>query len=126
MNVMCPYCGKSAKLVGGDTIYPHRPDLYEKKFWLCRPCNAYVGCHKPNNGYGDGTRPLGRLANAELRDAKRSAHAHFDPIWEKGGMARAQAYKWLASSLGIEPKNCHIGMFDVETCKKVVDLCKAR
>lgn len=41
-------------------------------------------------------------------------------------MARAQAYKWLASSLGIEPKNCHIGMFDVETCKKVVALCKAR
>ncbi len=126
MEVTCPYCGDQAKLVTGAVIYPHRPDLNEKKFWQCAPCGAYVGCHKPNNGHGDGTRPLGRLANAELRAAKIAAHACFDPIWVMGEMARAQAYKWLASGLGIETKNCHIGMFDVETCKKVVTLCKGR
>lgn len=126
MEVTCPYCGDQAKLVTGAVIYSHRPDLHEKKFWQCAPCGAYVGCHKPNKGHGDGTRPLGRLANAELRAAKISAHACFDPIWVMGEMARAQAYKWLASGLGIETKNCHIGMFDVEMCKKVVALCKGR
>lgn len=77
MTVICSYCNKPAELVTGKEIYPHRPDLYPKKFWRCRPCTAYVGCHKPNAGYGDGTRPLGRLANAELRAAKSAAHAAF-------------------------------------------------
>lgn len=45
-ELTCPYCGKPAQLVGGDVIYPHREDLHEKKFWLCTPCNAYVGCHR--------------------------------------------------------------------------------
>ena len=73
-TVTCPYCNNPAVLVGGDVIYPHRPDLYEKKFWQCDPCDAYVGCHRPGVGYGDGTRPLGRLANAELREAKKNVH----------------------------------------------------
>ena len=39
----CPYCGKDAALVTGDKIYPHRPDLYDRNFWLCTACDAYVG-----------------------------------------------------------------------------------
>lgn len=122
--VTCAYCNKPAELVGGEEIYPHRPDLYQKKFWRCRPCKAYVGCHKPNVGYGDGTRPLGRLANAELRAAKSAAHAAFDPIWQNGIARRGSAYAWLANKLGIQPKQCHIGEFDVEQCKRVVQIVK--
>lgn len=122
--VTCAYCNKPAELVGGEEIYPHRPDLYQKKFWRCRPCKAYVGCHKPNVGYGDGTRPLGRLANAELRAAKSAAHAAFDPVWQNGFVRRGSAYAWLADKLGIQPKQCHIGEFDVEQCKRVVQIVK--
>src|SRR5436309_3529676 len=39
----CPYCGHFARLVGGDVIYPHRPDLSELWFWQCAPCDAHVG-----------------------------------------------------------------------------------
>ena len=32
----CIECGKAeCSLVGGNAIYPHRRDLYEKNFWLC-------------------------------------------------------------------------------------------
>ncbi len=124
MTVICSYCNKPAELVTGKEIYPHRPDLYPKKFWRCRPCTAYVGCHKPNAGYGDGTRPLGRLANAELRAAKSAAHAAFDPVWQEGIVRRGSAYAWLADKLGIPPKECHIGEFDVEQCKRVVQIIK--
>lgn len=123
-NVICPYCNAAAKLVNGSVIYPHRRDLYEKQFWQCKPCDAYVGCHKPNVGYGNGSRPLGRLANAELRKAKSMAHAFFDPIWKDGLKKRGSAYAWLAEKLGIDSKDCHIGMFDVEQCKRVVAACK--
>jgi hypothetical protein len=91
---------------------------------------AWVGCHPGT------TRPLGRLADAALRRAKIHAHDAFDRIWrtlharrqaaEPGytlGRARASRYRRLAELLGIPPQACHIGMFDVETCRRVIELC---
>lgn len=125
-EIICPYCQRGAELVGGDVIYPSRPDLSHKKFWLCTPCNAYVGCHEQ----GDGTRPLGRLADAELRAAKQEAHRVFDPLWRSPANQRAgqrkRAYTWLAEQLGISRKRCHIGKFDVETCTRATAICRER
>ncbi len=116
-KVICHYCGNETELVTGDVIYPHRNDLKNKKFYLCRPCSAYVGCH-PNTD-----KPLGIVANAELRKAKSKAHAVFDPIWRNRKlMKRSEAYKWLAESLAIDRSECHIGMFNLDMCKRVVDL----
>lgn len=115
-KVICPYCDRPAKLVGGKEIYPSRFDLYKRKFWLCVFCNAYVGTHK------GGTKPYGRLANKQLRAIRKDAHNIFDKIWKSDKMKRLQAYGWLANSLGIKVKNCHIGDFDIETCEKVIKL----
>ena len=128
----CPYCGQQAKLVHGDVIYPHRGDLHSLLFWQCAPCDAYVGCHKNGATFlvnkrqvrSDGTIPLGRLANAELRKAKSAAHAAFDPLWRSGQMTRRGAYAWLAGAIGISADDCHIGMMDVDGCKAVVDVVK--
>lgn len=116
---ICPYCNKPSILVGGLAIYPHRKDLAQKKFYQCKPCDAYVGCHQ------DTDNPLGRLANAELRAAKMKAHAAFDPNWQSRKMARVHAYRLLANNLRIPVDDCHIGLFDVQTCNKVVDICTA-
>lgn len=116
----CPYCHGEVMLTNGQEIYPHRPDLHQKPFWICRASQAWVGCHP-------GTfKPLGRLANAELRRAKSAAHAAFDPLWKTGTMRRDEAYAWLCHGLGIPRREVHIGMFDVETCRQVVALCAAR
>ncbi len=117
-NMKCDYCKNEANLVNGDAIYPHRKDLYNLKFWLCKPCGAYVGCHKNSKN----NAPLGRLANAELRKAKSDAHAKFDPVWKSGRKTRSSAYLWLANELGIKFSECHIGMFDLAMCKKVIGL----
>lgn len=114
----CAYCGNDARLVTGDHIYPHRPDLYHKHFYECIPCDAYVGCHPGT------TNPLGRLANAELRKAKSAAHAAFDPIWKSGRMRRGSAYAWLCDKLQIPKDECHIGMMDVGMCRRVVEICE--
>ena len=120
MDVICDYCQTTAALVGGDVIYSHRPDLYQKKFWLCAPCDAYVGTHKNSPTH----EPLGRLANKELRMWKGNAHTVFDPMWLEKKMKRTEAYVWLADALGIHPKDCHIGMFDVAMCKRVIEVVK--
>ena len=107
-------------------IYPHRPDLAHKKFWACirfPNCDAYVGCHRTTN------KPLGRLANKELRVAKSAAHAAFDPIWQQNTEdrnRRRHGYLWLAKELEIEYALCHIGMMDVETCRQVVKICQTK
>lgn len=118
----CSYCGEDAKLVGGAAIYPHRPDLFGLKFWQCEPCGAYVGCHKAGVGYGNGTRPLGRLANAELRAAKSKAHAVIDPYWREGRLRRTEVYARLATLMGMPPGKTHIGEFDLFQCNKAIQL----
>lgn len=125
--IICDYCGQPSELVSGAIFYPHRPDLADLQIYRCLPCNASVGCHKGT------TRPLGRLANAELKRAKIAAHAVFDPLWkekkERDGLskkkARSTGYKWLAAQLGIQDiaKDCHIGLFDIEQCRRVVEIC---
>jgi hypothetical protein len=117
MVFLCAYCGQKPELVSGKVIYPHRPDLYAKKFWNCEPCGAYVGCHPGTEN------PLGRLANAELRAAKQQAHAAFDPLWKDKKMKRKDAYYWLSKELGIPYGDAHIGHFDVELCKRTVEVC---
>jgi hypothetical protein len=134
----CPYCQGPAELVTGEYIYPHREDLYDLQFWSCEPCDAYVGCHKAGawtydavgrKVFSDGTLPLGRLANEELRAAKKRAHAQFDPLWNEQPRryeARLAAYAWLAKALDIPVSDCHIGEFDVDMCARVVQVCQAR
>lgn len=117
----CDYCNNEAQLVNGDVIYPHRPDLHGSKFYYCVDDQAWVGCHRGT------TKPLGRLANAELRQAKQDAHAAFDVLWRAtipaGTYSRDSAYQWLADQLGIPRADCHIGLFDIDRCRLVVALC---
>lgn len=41
-------------------------------------------------------------------------------------MSRRAAYSWLAKQLGIEEKDCHIGMFNLEQCAAVVRAVELR
>ena len=114
----CNYCDKPAERVTGNAIYPHRPDLFGKTFYRCKPCDAYVGCHPGT------TEPLGLLANHETRKWRQKAHAAFDPIWKTGRMNRKDAYRALSEALGICEDNCHIGRFEPEMCKRVLEAAK--
>lgn len=103
MAPLCIECGNAASLVGGERIYPHRPDLFSKKFYLC-DCGAYCGCHPGS------MKPLGFPCGPATRRARSAAHEAFDPIWRDQMMSRSDAYKWLAETTGIDPEKCHIGM----------------
>lgn len=121
-RVTCNHCGQPAGLYRADVVYPGRDDLADRHCWVCWPCNAWVGCHQR----GDGTAPLGLLADQVTRDARRAAHAAFDPIWQQGEMGRQEAYGWLSHATGIPPEKCHIGWMDQQQCQRVVDVVAAR
>ena len=123
---ICPYCNKPSRLVNGLLLYGRR-DLEKKFFYECAPCRAHVGCHPGSKN------PLGRLADKALRDAKQETHAAFDPLWLRAcaeGLSRKKArdaaYKWLTLALGIAREDCHIGMFDLELCRRATALCRTR
>lgn len=88
--------------------------------YLCPRCGAYVGVHKGSD------KPLGRLANSELRNWKKAAHAAFDPLWKYGPYRgrRNEAYRWLSEKMGTPIESTHIGMFDVDQCRKVVRIMR--
>lgn len=117
-RVKCPYCGGKTALVTGEVIYPYRPDLHGKHYWLCQPCNAWVGCHP------DSTRPMGVPADAKTRQARMRAHEAFDPIWRTGRMTRRKAYDWLAAQMGLPVKATHISWFDQALCQQVLAICQ--
>lgn len=114
-RVVCPYCGSEARLIDSVFIYGRSYG----KIWLCGrypECDAYVGVHKNSRAHV----PLGRMANAELREWKKRAHSAFDRFW-RGKMSRSSGYRELARRLEMPHSAAHIGMFDVKECKAVVE-----
>lgn len=111
----CPHCAGAIGLVSNAAIYGR--EFGEWPFaYLCASadCGAYVGLHPFT------ALPLGTLATAPMREARKRAKAAFNPLWQSGRMRRAEAYQWLADELGIEASRCHIGMFDVAQCEATV------
>lgn len=110
---ICPYCGLESKLIDSQDLYGTDYGM----MWMCKPCDAYVGCHKYTEV------ALGRLANKGLREFKKKAHECFDKIWRSKIMKRTEAYMWLSEQIGTPPEYTHMGMFGEDTCKLVIAIC---
>jgi len=111
---ICPYCKQKPEYIDSIAIYGTSYGMV----YYCKKCDAYCGVHKGTD------ISLGRLANKELREWKRKAHDAFDPLYKSNYMTRHEAYSWLSQKLNLPRDYTHIGMFGVDTCKKVVELCK--
>lgn len=117
----CPYCNQRTKYVDSSVVYGKSYGM----IYYCAQCQAWVGVHKGTN------KALGRLANKKLRKYKCMSHYYFDGLWKKKVKqgckkhdARRMAYKWLSEQMGIPASETHIGMFDVDQCKQVIEICK--
>ena len=99
IGIYCCACEGIVKpsLVDGKRIYPDQANLHDKKFWLCRKCDNYIGCYV---GRGRGTRPLGCLGTPEIRDKRKLIHQKTDPIWKNGKMDRKELYELIGNKLG--------------------------
>lgn len=108
--MVCPYCKKEAKWCENKEVYGKN---YGKSYmcYYCKPCDAYVGCHKNT------MKPLGTMANRELREWRKKAHAAIDPWWKNGTMTRQGVYTALKNYFG---KEIHIGECNIDMCKTIV------
>jgi ssDNA-binding Zn-finger/Zn-ribbon topoisomerase 1 len=130
MKLNCNNCGAIANLESSKKVYGGRD---YGLLYICSnypTCDSYIGIHRGT------TKPLGSLANADTRYWRMRAHNIFDMFWREKSIKksirtnkyekpRSVAYEWLAKKLKIKYQHCHIGMFDIETCKKVVEVCQS-
>ena len=65
------------------------------------------------------TKPLGTMANKELREYRMKVHAKIDPLWKNGEIGRGQLYSKISKILGY---TYHTGESDIETCKKILEM----
>lgn len=113
----CPYCKRPTQRQTGRFVFPKRPDLAHRLFFVCSTCDARVGCHEHTG------RPFGTPANVELRRLRKRCHDTFDPLWKRAAlhlhrMARTGAYMWLAAELGV--KRLHFGEIDEVLARRVL------
>lgn len=102
----CPFCNS-------DVVFTSNKELYGKEYgngkcYLCRNCKASVGTHNGTK------RPLGVMANKEMKVLKKACHDLFDYVWKSGKLSRGRAYSILANQLDIPQKDCHFGHFQTD------------
>lgn len=86
----------------------------------CKDCGAAVSCHPQTD------IPMGCMATQATRQARGRAHKCFDKLWKEGLISRDKAYADLASFLMVNINNCHMSMFNEETCHDVINFSKQR
>jgi len=120
MNGMkCLYCGSDVVLADSKVIY----GKHFGKVYMCSKypkCDSFVGAHTGTD------KPLGTLANAELRELRKICHSLFDGWWKANKKTRKDAYAILRHTFNIPEQKCHIAMFDVKQCKKLISLFNDR
>jgi hypothetical protein len=80
--------------------------------------------HVPPEAYLD-RKALKAAPGSPLARARIDAHGAFDPLRQSGAMSRRSAYDWLAIQLHLPVSACHMVLFDVAMCQRVVAVCAA-
>jgi hypothetical protein len=107
----CIYCEAPVAYINNQAIYG-KSYGYWPYAYSCTKCDSYVGVH-PNT-----TIPLGTLANAKTRAARKKAKEPFLTWIRNKGISRNDAYKMLSEKMGIPHNECHFAWFTVELCEK--------
>ena len=115
--MQCPFCGGKAEFVENKEVYGKN---FGKSFmmWLCRKCDARVGVHE-----NDPDRPLGTMANKDLRIWRIRAHEAIDHLWKSGKIKRRDVYQSLNAYF---KRDIHIGESDIRTCQQIIEIFKKR
>ena len=120
-NIKCPYCGSRAFLRPASVINKTEQPDAGAMFYVCArypACDAYVTAHTANH------KPMGTLANRQLRQKRRIAHVVFSQLWQNELMSKKEAYRWLQMQLGVDPEDAHIARFSDYRCEETIRLCR--
>lgn len=115
----CRYCGPNTPvfLVSNSEIYGREYGEWPYAY-KCESCDSYIGVH-PHTDI-----PLGTLADADLRKARKENKPFFLDVQKKRRWTRKQAYAWLAGKMAKPISECHWGWFEVYECERAGEICR--
>ena len=116
-SIFCCQCGGDvvARLTNQMEVYGHS-GYGKRDFWICDSCENYVGCHPST------VEPLGVIATAEVRLARKEIHSKLDRLWQNGRATRPRVYAMLSEEIG---KPYHTAeVTSVEEAKRVLEAVK--
>lgn len=116
----CPYCYGKVKLTKyKNTKIPlHKKRKKDDPVYVCEnypTCNSFIGCIPKT------TEPLSDLADDEVRMLRGQAHKMFDSLWKTLEMTRGDAYRLMASMMGLSAEKAHIGRFNKDQCLLMIE-----
>ena len=120
-QIRCPYCGAPAVCRPASTVYGNKIRTKGSYLYLCSrwpACDSYVAAHKRDR------RPMGTLANGDLRHKRILAHRALEDFRQSRRMDKWAVYLWLQGKLGLNEHQTHIGMFSEQMCDRVIAVCK--
>lgn len=95
----CPICGEVPRRIR--TRYGVRREC----------CGLWAWGNKP-------------LVGALTHEARKRAHAAFDPLWQNGHLSRGEAYRRLRVHMGLSSGDCHMAQMDAATANRVPSIVK--
>ena len=112
----CP-CGGTVSIKHHNYIYGM---AYSDWPWVyfCEDCRAYVGMHPHTD------LPLGTLANAVVRKARKRERVAFTELQDWLGVNQNEMREWLAGQMQMPVEQCHWAMFDEATAVKAGKICR--
>ena len=95
-RLYCPYCGRQAVLRPATYVYGERNLDPENYLYVCGgypACDSYIGVHKKS------LRPMGTLADGNLRHKRIEAHRALNEVINAGvmtkhGLGKEKAMEW--------------------------------
>lgn len=119
-QISCPYCGAPAVCRPASIVYGNKVKTKGSYLYLCSrwpTCDSYVAAHKRDR------RPMGTLANGDLRHKRILAHRALEDVRQYRRMDKWAVYLWLQGKLGLNEHQTHIGMFSEQMCDRVITVC---
>ena len=113
-KLYCPYCGGLAVLRPAEYVYGERnlnPITICMFAVVTHPVILILESIKKS------MRPMGTLANGDLRHKRIEAHRALNKVVQAGIMTKHGAYIWLQNRLCLREKDMHIGMFSEYRCE---------
>lgn len=118
-QMRCPYCKSPVVLRSADGIYKEN-----SKGAMLYVCAKYPQCDSYVHAHTGSMKPMGSLANQELRTLRQKAHQSFDRLYLSGLMTREEAYLWLANEISAPLSEAHIGHLGEYYCRQVIKRSK--
>ena len=118
-NIRCPNCGAKTTLRPASVVYG-KADKTNGFLYVCDRyprCDSYVKAHRKT------LKPMGTLADANLRHKRILAHKAFDRLWQGSLMTKRQAYKWMQAKFGLSSEQAHIAKFSAYMCDQLIAVC---